>query len=125
MGNRSLNKDEHSLLREEALEGDPCWVVEARAKDSKDPYGRRILWVHKDSYVIRAVEYYDRQDRLLKTLRVSGLSQINGIWTAHKMEMTNVQDNHSTVIEMSDIRFNLPLDDSIFAVATLERGNVR
>jgi hypothetical protein len=72
-----------------------------------------------------AVDYYDRQNRLLKTLRVSGVSQINGIWTAQKMEMTNVQDKHSTVIEMSDIRFNVPLDDKLFAVTALERGNVR
>jgi hypothetical protein len=38
------------------------------------------------------------------------------------MEMTNVQDNHSTVIEMSEIRFNVPLDDGVFAVTSLERG---
>jgi hypothetical protein len=68
------------------------------------------------------VDYYDRQDRLLKTLRVSGIVPIDGIWTAQKMEMTNVQDKHSTVIEMSEIRFNLPLEDSLFAVTSLERG---
>jgi outer membrane lipoprotein-sorting protein len=125
MGSRSLGKDEFSLRGEEALEGDPCWVVEARPKDGRDPYGRRLIWVRQDSYVLKAVDYYDRQDRLLKTLRVSGISQIDGIWTAQKMEMTNVQDRHSTVIEMSEIRYNVPLDDSLFAVTTLERGNVR
>ena len=125
MGSRSLSKDEFSLLREEAADGVPCWVVEAKTKDGKEPYSRRVVWIRKDSYLSAAVDYYDRQNRLLKTLRVSGVSQINGIWTAQKMEMTNVQDKHSTVIEMSDIRFNLALDDSIFAVTALERGNVR
>jgi outer membrane lipoprotein-sorting protein len=125
MGSRSLDKDEFSLRGEEAVEGEVCWVVEAKAKDAKDPYGRRVIRVRKDSYVIAAVDYYDRQDRLLKTLRVSGVSQINGIWTAQKMEMTNVQDKQSTVIEMSEIRFNIPLDDSLFAVTSLERGNIR
>jgi outer membrane lipoprotein-sorting protein len=125
MGSRSLGKDEFSLRGEEALEGDPCWVVEAKPKDGRDPYGRRVIWVHQDSYVIRAADYYDRQDRLLKTLRVSGIRQIDGIWTAQKMEMTNVQDKHSTVIDMSEISFNIPLDDNLFAVTSLERGNVR
>ncbi|MDR0583296.1 MAG: outer membrane lipoprotein-sorting protein [Treponema sp.] len=125
MGSRSLDKDEFSLRGEEAVDGDSCWVVEARAKDSREPYRRRILRVRKDSYIIAAVDYYDRQDRLLKTLRVSGISQIDGIWTAQKMEMTNVQDKHSTVIGMSEIRFNIPLDDSLFAVTSLERGNIR
>jgi outer membrane lipoprotein-sorting protein len=122
MGSRSLNKDDFSLLREEAVDGEPCWVVEARPRDSRDPYGRRVIWVRKETYISTAVDYYDRQDRLLKTLRMSGLRQIDGIWTAQKMEMTNVQDRHSTVIDMSDIRFNAPLDDSLFTVTNLERG---
>ncbi|MDR1908611.1 MAG: outer membrane lipoprotein-sorting protein [Spirochaetaceae bacterium] len=122
MGSRSLDKDTFALSGEEALEGEPCWRVEARPRDSRDPYGRRVIWVRKDSYIISAVDYYDRQDRLLKTLRVSGIRQIDGIWTAQRMEMTNVQNRHSTVIEMSDITFNLPMEDSLFAVTTLERG---
>jgi outer membrane lipoprotein-sorting protein len=125
MGSRGLNKDTFSLRGEETIEGRPCWVVEARAKDSRDPYGRRLMWIRRDSHVINAVDYYDRQDRLLKTLRVSGIRQIDGIWTAQRMEMTNVQNKHSTVIEMSDIRFNAPLDDNLFTVTSLERGNLR
>ncbi|MDR2111218.1 MAG: outer membrane lipoprotein-sorting protein [Spirochaetaceae bacterium] len=123
MGSRNLNKDTFSLRGEETLNGEPCWVVEARAKDRRDPYGRRVIWVRKDSYVINAVDYYDRQDRLLKELRVSGIRRIDGIWTALRMEMTNVRNRHSTVIEMSGIRFNIPLDDSLFAVTSLDRGN--
>jgi outer membrane lipoprotein-sorting protein len=125
MGSRGLDKDDFSLRGEEARDGEACWVVEARAKDSKDPYGRRVLWVRKDSHIINAVDYYDRQDRLLKELRVSDIRQIDGIWTAQRMEMTNVQNKHSTLIEMSDIRFNTPLEDSLFTVTNLERGNLR
>jgi outer membrane lipoprotein-sorting protein len=125
MGSRNLNKDTFTLMGEETVDGAACWVVEARSKDSRDPYGRRVVRVRRDSYVISAVDYYDRQDRLLKTLRVSGIRRIDGIWTALKMEMTNVQSRHATVIEISDIRFNLPLADNLFEAANLERGNPR
>ena len=125
MGSRSLSKDDFSLRGEEAVDGEPCWVVEARPKDSRDPWGRRVIRVRKDANIFAAVDYYDRQDRLLKTLRMSGLHQVDGIWTAQRMEMTNVQDRHSTVIEMSEIRFNMPLDDNLFAVTALERGTIR
>jgi outer membrane lipoprotein-sorting protein len=125
MGNRSLNKDTFSLRGEEVLDGEPCWVVEAKPKDGRDPYSRRVIWVRKDSYIINAVDYYDRRDRPLKELRVSGIQRIDGIWTALKMEMINLQSRHSTVIEISDIRFNIPLEDSIFTAASLERGNLR
>jgi outer membrane lipoprotein-sorting protein len=125
MGSRNLNKDTFTLQGEERIDGEPCWVVEARPKDSRDPYGRRLIRVRRDSYIINAVDYYDRQNRLLKELRVSGIRQIDGIWTALKMEMTNVRNKHSTVIEMGDIRFNVPLDESLFEVSSLERENVR
>jgi hypothetical protein len=121
----SLGKDEFSRVREAAVDDAACWAVEAKAKDGKDPYSRRVVWVRKDSSVFAAVDYYDRQDRLLKTLRVSGIEAIDVIWTAQKMEMTNVQDKHSTVIAISEIRFNIPLGDSLFAAANLERGNPR
>ena len=49
MGSRNLSRDEFSLLREEAVDGVPCWVVEAKAKDSKEPYSRRVIWIRKDS----------------------------------------------------------------------------
>jgi hypothetical protein len=125
MGRRNLDKDTFSLRGEESLEGEPCWTVEARPRDSREPYGRRLIRVRKDSYIIAAVDYFDRQDRPLKRLRVSGIRQIDGIWTAQKMEMTNVQNRHSTVIEMSEIKFNLPLEDNRFEVSSLERGNLR
>jgi outer membrane lipoprotein-sorting protein len=125
MGSRSLSKDTFTLQGEETLDGAPCWVVEAKPTDTNDPYGRRVIWVRKDSSLIAAADYYDRRNRLLKELRLSGITRIDGVWTTRRMEMTNVQSGHSTVIEMSDIRFNVPLEDSLFTVATLERGNLR
>jgi outer membrane lipoprotein-sorting protein len=125
MGSRGLAKDIFTLTGEEAVDGEPCWVVEARSKDSKDPYRRRIIRVRKDSYMVSAIDFYDRQDKLLKTLRVTGIQQIDGVWTALKMEMTNVQNKHSTVIEISNIRFNLPLADSLFEAGNLEQGRLR
>jgi outer membrane lipoprotein-sorting protein len=125
MGSRSLARDTFSFQGEEAIDGEVCRVVEALPKDKSDPYGRRVIWVRKDSNIIAAADYYDRQGKLLKTLRVSDIRKIDGIWTARKMEMTNVQDKHSTLIEMSEIKFNIPLEDNLFDVTTLERGNLR
>jgi hypothetical protein len=125
MGSRSLDKDSFTLGGEETVDGAACWVVEARTKDGRDPYGRRLIRIRKDSYVITAVDYYDRQDRLFKRLLVSDISNIDGIWTAGKMEMTNLRNKHSTIIEMSDIQFNIPLDDNLFTVTNLERGDRR
>jgi outer membrane lipoprotein-sorting protein len=125
MGERALSKDDFSLKGEETVDGAACWVIEAKAKDSRDPNAVRRIRIRKDNYVVAGIEYYDRQGRLFKRLQVFGIKQVDGIWTASKMEMTNVLNEHSTVIEMKDMVFNAPVDDSLFTVAAMEQGRLR
>jgi outer membrane lipoprotein-sorting protein len=125
MGDRSLSKDDFTLKGEETVDGASCWVVEAKAKDPRDPGAVRLIRVRKDNYVTAGVEYYDRQGKLFKRLRVSGIRQVDGIWTTSKMEMSNVLNEHSTVIEIKDMAFNAPVDDSLFTVAAMEQGRLR
>ena len=39
--------------------------------------------------------------------------------------MKNVLTNHSTVLEMKDVKYNLAIDDKLLTVSALERGIVR
>jgi outer membrane lipoprotein-sorting protein len=125
MGDRGLSKDEFTLKGEETVDGAACWIIEAKAKDVRDPSATRILRIRKDNYVIAGAEYYDRQGKLFKRLTVSGIRQVDGIWIASKMEMTNVLKEHRTVIEIKDTAFNTAVEDSLFTVAAMEQGRLR
>ncbi|MDR2071788.1 MAG: outer membrane lipoprotein-sorting protein [Treponema sp.] len=125
MGGRDLSQDDFTLKDEEAVDGRVCWLIEAKAKDAKASYAVRLIRIRKDNYVTAGAEYYDRQGKLLKRLKVSGIKQADGIWIAEKMEMTNVLNEHSTVIEIKDTAFNIPLEDSLFTVAAMEQGRLR
>ncbi|MCG8477301.1 MAG: outer membrane lipoprotein-sorting protein, partial [Cytophagales bacterium] len=35
MGNRNVDEDEHKLLKEENVDGNICWVIESKSKDSR------------------------------------------------------------------------------------------
>ncbi|MDR2073488.1 MAG: outer membrane lipoprotein-sorting protein, partial [Spirochaetaceae bacterium] len=125
MGDRGLSKDDFTLKGEETVDGAACRVVEAKAKNVRDPFATRLIRVRKDNYVITGAEYFDRQGKLLKRLRVSGIRQVNGIWIASKMEMTNILNEHGPVIEIKDMVFNNPVDDSLFTVTAMEQGRVK
>jgi hypothetical protein len=125
MGDRKPEEDTHELLREETVDSQPCWVVESVPIDRKDVYSRKIEWVRQDIAMVLQVEYYDRQGKLLKKLKVEDVTQIDGIWTARRMTMENVQSAHKMVLDFDDIQFNIPVDDSFFQVATLERERIR
>jgi len=125
MGDRNVDEDTHTLLREEEVEGHACWVVESKPKNEDYMYSKRVSWIRQDALVALKVDFYDRRGSLLKTLNVSDIREQDGIWTAFKMEMSNIQENHRTVIEMEEVQYNIGLEDSLFRVSTLERGRIR
>lgn len=125
MGDRGLSKDTFNLLGEETVAGNECWKVECLAKDKTEKNPRRIVWYRKDSYMVQKAEFYDRQNNLQRVLECSNIKKIDGIWTTGKMYIKNVLTNHSTLLEMKDVKYNQPLNDNIFTVASLERGTVR
>ena len=99
--------------------------MELIAKDKSEKTQRRILWYRKDNYKVIKGEYYDRQNELARILTTSDTTKIDGIWTTQKMFMENVKSGHSTLLEMKNVRYNLPLDDKMFTVSAIERGSVR
>lgn len=125
MGDRRVEEDTHVLKGEEALNGAPCWVVESTPKEKRYIYSRKVVWVNQDTLLASKVEYYDRQNQLMKVFTTSDISKIDGIWTIGTMEMHNVQTNHRTVIHFDSVEYNIDVEDSFFTVASLERGRIR
>ena len=71
--------------------------------------------------VVKA-EYYDKLDKLHRSLVVSNISKVQGFWVMGRMEMSNVQTGHKTILQMSDQKFDLKIDAALFTVARLEKG---
>ena len=112
-------------MGEEKVDGSDCWILEAKAKDSKAKVSRRVTWVDKKTYVVRKGEYYDKQNKLQKTLTCENIKQVKGYWTTQKMTMTNVQTNHKTVYEIKDLKYDEKVNESFFTVSALERELVK
>ena len=125
IGTRSLSKDNFAILGEEKVDGFDCWILEAKAKDTKVKVSRRVTWVDKKSYVVRKGEYYDKQNKLQKTLTCENIKQVKGYWTTQKMTMTNVQSNHKTIYEVKDLKYDEKVNESFFTVSALERELVK
>ena len=112
-------------LDEETVDGVACYKVECRAKDTTEKNPRRIVWIGKSNFMLYKAEFYDRQDLLQRVLTCSEIKMIDGFWTTGKMLMKNVQKDHSTVIEMKDVKYGITLDETLFTVSALEKGRVR
>jgi hypothetical protein len=125
MGDRNVDEDEHTLLREEELKGNKCWVVESIPQEiDEGDYSKKISWIRKDINLMIKTEYFNEYG-LLKTFEAHNVVKLDGIWTTKKKVMINKQDEHQKIIETTEIKFNIPMADNLFRTSILKRGNIR
>ncbi len=121
---RAVDDDVHTFVEESTLNGRPVYIVESRpiptkAKDSN--YAKRKSWVDAEYWLPLQVEYFDRRDRLLKRLTQGGIEHIDGIWTATKLIMETPRRKSRTLMQYTDVRYNVGLTDSTFEQTALKR----
>jgi len=112
------------LLGMEKIENADCFKIELIRKPASDiSYARCILWVNCTTFLPRVIDYFDKNNSKYakKRLIQSDFKQIDGLPTALKMEMTNLEDNTVTKMEILEVSFNLELDDKIFTERGLKR----
>ncbi len=123
LGDRSVDEDTHTLIGEKDCKDQSCWVVESIPKGDDEVYTKRICYVSKALKMFLKVEYYNKLG-LMKTLHFEDIMKIDGIWTAQKLIMDNISNKHKTIIEFSDIQYNLGIKDDMFTVQTIKRGRL-
>ncbi|MCD6380073.1 outer membrane lipoprotein-sorting protein [bacterium] len=122
LGDRHPTDDTHRLLREETLEGETCYVVESIPKDKEYMYSRSITWVIKDKWIGLKKEFYDEDEELLKILLVKKYEKINDYWTVLSSEMHNVQKDHTTKMELADVKLDTGISANKFTERMMKRG---
>jgi len=121
MGERKVEEDQHTLIRSEIYNDTDCYVVESVPKKKGYIYSKKMTWVNKKQWIPIKVDYYDRKNRLLKTLNTDW-QLISGIWSWEKAEMKNHRTGHRTIIEIKEIEINVGLKESDFTERVLKRG---
>lgn len=121
---RAIDDDIHKLLEITEFNGRKCYVlvsipVKSKAKDSN--YGKRLTWLDQEYWLPLKIEYYDKRNRLIKTLTQGGIEKIEGIWTATKLIMATPKNKSRTLMQYHNVRYNTGLQDSLFQQSALER----
>jgi hypothetical protein len=118
---RDVNQYEYTLLGEEPVDGAPCWKIQAvpiRSKSSQ--YTSTIDWIRKDDYVLAQVESYITT-KVVRRLKYSNISDIQGIWTARERTMTDLRRGSITRLLLDKIEYNVPLSDALFTLQGIRR----
>ena len=117
-----LNKYKYKFLANESCGSIECYKIERYPQYQYSGYTRQIVWIDKDVFQIRKIEFYERRGDLLKTLLIEDYRKyLDNIWRAHRFTMENHQTGKSTVLLYSDYTFKTGLKDKSFSKSALSR----
>lgn len=116
-------KYRHRWLRDEKCGELDCHVLERQPLDTNSGYGRQVLWLDRADRLVRRIDFFDRQDKLVKTYTASGFQRHQGrFWRPAEMLMVNHQSGRQTRLSWSGYRFGLGLPESDFSQNALLRA---
>ena len=113
-------------IGEDEVDGHHCYRIEAVPINEETArelgYGKVEQCVDSEIWMVRRAEMWDRKMQPLKTLHVSDIRQVQGIWTQHRLEVENHKTGHSTLFLFSDVDYRHKVDDKLFTQNGLRRG---
>ncbi|MEO8258542.1 MAG: outer membrane lipoprotein-sorting protein [Acidobacteriota bacterium] len=118
---RDVNQYDYAVRGEEAVDGAPCWRIESTPKQSKSSqYTRSMVWVRQDNYAFARIESFVK-DQAVRRLSYSEIQNVQGIWTARQLEMTDLRRGSRTRLTLDKLQYNVPMKDEDFTLQALRR----
>ena len=122
----SIKDYTRKTIGEDEVDGFHCYVVEETAidEDTAEELGhlRRESCVDDTIWIVRRSQFWDLQNKPLKTTYFRDISKVQGFWTAHKIDVENHKTGHHTVFTFSEVDYNEGVNDRVFTQNALKRG---
>ncbi len=127
LSTREIEEDDHQYQGEETKKVGAttfeCYKIKEVPYDKKSSqYSYRITWVDKATYVPVYTEMYDKNEKLIKTLEVPVIKNVQGYTITMATRMTNVQTGHSTTITIKKLELDKEIPERVFTSQFLNTG---
>ncbi|MFT6333463.1 MAG: hypothetical protein ACI86M_003713 [Saprospiraceae bacterium] len=121
LSSQEVEKYEYRFLE---MNGDIA-IVEQDPVDPKSGYTRRVVSYNTaKGHRLEKVDFYDRKNKLLKTLIYGGYKQFKSKhWRAGSMIMTNHLTNKETELNFNNYDFDINLTNQDFSQSALKRAS--
>ena len=120
---RDVEQYDFKVIKEEPIDGAAAWKIESRPRRGKNSqYSHSYVWIRKDNHAFARVETY-KGDKPVRNLQYGDIRQVQGIWTAHKMDMHDLGRNSHTIMTMDKLEYNVKLSESDFTLQALRRSS--
>jgi hypothetical protein len=122
ISSQEVEKFSYRFIEDTLLDSQACSVVEQIPGYANSGYARLRIWRDTAEYRVQKIEYYDRRNELLKTVRLYDYQQYLGhFWFAGRYEMLNHKTDRSTTLVFRNYKFRNGYTARDFDQTSLER----
>jgi outer membrane lipoprotein-sorting protein len=116
---RSITEDTHELL--ETTKN--YYVLKNTPKHPESvEFSYFKMWIHRQTFIPVKTEYYNKQKEKYRVYEALKVDTIQGYPTVTKSRMKDLRTKGETVIEYSNVQYNIDLPDNIFSERYLRRA---
>ena len=109
-------------LKELKDETDTLYLIEVIPADEDISYSKFVLTISKELFYLEKVEFYNLDGTFSKTLEIKEIEiDDNNKITPIEIEITNVLDNHKTILNIKEIDYDLELSGDFFSIRTMQK----
>lgn len=128
-----LNYWDYSFVSQsEMVDGHDCWVVEGLPKNgdidkvvNATGYSKIKLWIRKDNLIKIQGTFWVVKGKKIKHFTATDIEKIDDIWTAKTNKMQTSKNGaieHTTTIQMENVRYEQEVEDAYFTPLKMSRG---
>jgi outer membrane lipoprotein-sorting protein len=118
---RDVDQYDYSLLGDDTIDGVPAWKIQSLPKQGKSSqYTKSVVWVRKDNYAFARIESYVREEAV-RRLNYGDIQNVQGIWTARQLEMTDLRRGSRTRLTLDKLQYNVPMKEEDFTLQAIRR----
>ncbi|WP_019614928.1 outer membrane lipoprotein-sorting protein [Psychromonas ossibalaenae] len=112
----------HKMISSEVFDNDDSYVIDATAKtDAPVVWSKVRLWISKQTYLQRKVEFYDEFDELVNTMSTYDIQEMGGRPIAARMEMIPAdKPGQKTEMITHQAQFNFAIDEHFFSQSQMK-----
>lgn len=102
----------------------PCLMGSARSEkvSAELGYGRFIASIDPATWFPKFIRYFDEKGEPLKEVSIKEQELIGGAWTAMAFTLKNLQNDHTTEVNFTDMQHQPDLPKAVFDADELEFG---
>ena len=113
-GGAHLDDLRHTLIGEEQVDGETCYVLEGTPR-RKIEYGKLRGFVRKRDFVTVQAIFYDNDGAPIKRARLTDVRELgSGALLAHQIEVQRIDGSSVSTLVLDDVSINQGLADELF-----------